>query len=184
MIYSKNFPRCARQFIDNYFEKLWKIVDIFKISCAARANMLRVVKDFWSKIMKNNTNNVQLLHSNFKRRMMKTSMVYVKSFRAARADLSRISTQRIPRGRDRILSTQRIYRGAENSSCSGAKTFYIKFVMLDLSGQNKDRRITSQPTFQVHLLGLLGKTGWLFFGRTCLNNSRKPEKVGPFECED
>ena len=25
---------------------------------------------------------------------------------------------------------------------------------------------------------------FLFFARTCSNNSRKPEKVGPFECED
>ena len=135
--------------------------------------------------MNNNTNNVQLLHSSFKRRMMKTSMVYVKSFRATRAcpyffsdrRINVISTQRIPRGRDRILSTQRIYRGAENSSCSGAKTFYIKFVMLDLSGQNKDRRITSQPTFQVHLLGLLGKTG--FFTSDSENmreRGRKSEK--------
>ena len=87
MIYSKNFPRCARQFIENFFVKLWKIVDIFKIFCAARANMFRVGKNFWSKIMTNNTNKVQLLHSNFKRRMMKTPMVYVKIFRAARADL-------------------------------------------------------------------------------------------------
>ena len=88
--------------------------------------------------------------------LMKATCPYFFSHRR----INVISTQRIPRGRDRILSTQRIYRGAENSSCSGAKTFYIKFVMLDLSGQNKDRRITSQPTFQVHLLGLLGKTGF------------------------
>ena len=144
MIYSKNFPRCARQFIDNYFEKLWKIVDIFKISCAARANMLRVVKDFWSKIMKT-------IHTR-----------YNFFIRISREEWWK-----------HHLSTQRIYRGAENSSCSGAKTFYIKFVMLDLSGQNKDRRITSQPTFQVHLLGLLGKTGFRFPPFT----QRKPERT-------
>ena len=55
---------------------------------------------------------------------------------------------------------------------------YLKFdPVLDLRDQNKDlskeddRRITDHPTFQAHLLGLLGKTGkkmiWKSLSRWC-----------------